>query len=155
MGVMHRTVTASIAAEPDRLAAIVSDLGTYPEWLELVTSADPTDEAQGDVGPAWLVTLRARVGPFARSKKLRMMQQTPAGSADPARFVRNETDGRDHSAWILEAQVSASSNSDGLTAVTMQLRYEGSLWSAPLDAVLGSQVDQAISGLRSYAQTVA
>ena len=46
----------------------LADLSTYPEWLALVTEAEP----QGD--HTWLVTLRARLGPLARSKRLRMVR---------------------------------------------------------------------------------
>lgn len=151
---MHRTVTADISADQDTVAAIVSDLGSYPAWVEFVSGVEAAPADSGDPGTAWFVTLKARVGPFARSKKLRMVQASAEGSASPARFVRRELDGRDHAAWILEAQVSGGPNGAG-SNVTMDLRYEGGLWSAPLDAVLGSQVDGAIAGLNEYAQTAA
>lgn len=43
-----------------------------PQWLEIVTRAEP----MGDDGnePAWAVDLRGRMGPLARSKRLRMVR---------------------------------------------------------------------------------
>ena len=73
----------------------LADLGTYPAWLGLVTAAEP------DGDNTWVVTLRARLGPLARSKRLRMVRTER--SADSVRFERREVDGRDHSEWVLSA----------------------------------------------------
>ncbi len=143
---MHQTVTAPVAATPARVAAIVGDLGTYPDWLDLVTSAEPTD---GD-RPTWLVTIRAKVGPFARSKKLRMVRTVADEVDDGAtyRFERQELDGRDHSSWTLDASVSGDGHA---STVVMDLRYEGALWTAPLEPILGSFIDGAGPDLEAYA----
>ena len=66
-------------------------------------------------------------------------------TADHLRFERAEIDGRDHAAWILDARLSG----DDPCEVVVELRYEGRLWSAPLEAVLGTQVDDAIPRLRA------
>ena len=64
---MHQTTTASVAAPIERIAEIIGDLGTYPSWLELVTAATPGEAQSKDNDPFWLVTIRAKVGPFSRS----------------------------------------------------------------------------------------
>lgn len=140
---MLKTIAAELPAPADRIADVLRDLANYPDWLDIVRRAEPADAQPGDVGPAWMVTLRAKVGPLARSKRLRMVRTVDA--ADQLRFERAEIDGRDHAAWILDARLTG----DEPCRVTVELRYEGRLWSAPLEAVLGSQVDDAIPRLRS------
>ena len=142
MGVL-KTIAADLPAPADRIADVLRDLANYPDWLDIVRRAEPTASDPDDVGPAWMVTLRAKVGPLARSKRLRMVRTVD--SADHLRFERVEIDGRDHAAWILDARLAG----DDPCQVTVELRYEGRLWSAPLEAVLGSQVDDAIPRLRS------
>ncbi|HEX7443496.1 MAG TPA: hypothetical protein VF320_06400, partial [Acidimicrobiales bacterium] len=57
------------------LFASVDDLGTYPAWLEIVERAEATATHPDDDGDAaWLVDLRGRLGPLARSKRLRMVR---------------------------------------------------------------------------------
>jgi len=108
--------------------AALADLETYPLWLGLVSGVEPTSD------DAWLVTLRARLGPLARSKRLRMVRT--ALESDAVTFERSETDGRDHAAWVLEANVTETSE----TTCTAQvhLHYGGALWTAPLEIVLAS-----------------
>ena len=139
---MHKTIDAELPAHRTRIAEVLRDLGNCPRWLDIVRRADPAAAAPGDAGPAWMVTLRAKVGPLARSKRLRMVRTVD--TAYHLRFERAETDGRDHAAWILDAHLTG----DDPCRVTVELRYEGGLWSAPLEAVLGSQVDDAIPRLR-------
>jgi hypothetical protein len=64
------------------------------------------------------------------------------------RFERRETDGRDHSPWTLDASVGPGSAG---STVTMDLRYGGRLWTAPLEPILGSFIDDAGPGLEAYA----
>lgn len=148
---MHQTVTAPVAAAPDQVASIIGDLATYPNWLDLVTAAEPS--TNDDDQPAWLVTIRAKVGPFARSKKLRMVRTvaTEAEGASTYRFERRELDGRDHSAWTLDAAVSARPADALGSTVTMDLRYDGGLWTAPLEPILGSFISGAGPDLEAYA----
>ena len=66
------------------------------------------------LGSASTVDLRGRLGPFARAKRLRMVRT----AHDPdrhARFERVEHDGRDHSPWILDADISSSDAGSTLT----------------------------------------
>lgn len=146
---MHQTVSAPVAASPERVAAIISDLATYPDWLDLVTAVTSVDS--GEEQPAWLVTIRATVGPFARSKKLRMVRTIAdlTGETSAYRFERKEVDGRDHSAWTLDAAVTTVS--PHASSVTMDLRYEGGLWTAPLEPILGSFISDAGTDLEAYA----
>jgi hypothetical protein len=144
---VERAFSAPTGADQAELYRVVSDLGTYPDWLELVhrVEPDPTDE------PAHLVTLRARIGPFARSKRLRMVRTVADGSR--VRFERRELDGRDHSAWILSAEVGPRHDEPYRSEVTIDLRYEGSLWSGLLDGILQSAADDATERLQSYLTT--
>ncbi len=155
---MHQTTTASVAAPIERIAEIIGDLGTYPSWLDLVTAATPDEAQSPDDHPSWLVTIRAKVGPFARSKKLRMVRTSVDRSEAGAtfRFERREIDGRNHSGWTLEASV-ATNGDRGLavdlgSTVIMDLRYDGGLWTAPLEPILGSIIADAGPGLEAYAK---
>jgi len=148
---MHQNVTAPVAAPVGHVASIIGDLATYPHWLDLVASSERDSNDEGR--PAWLVTIRAKVGPFARSKKLRMAQTAHdvAGGVSMFRFERRETDGRDHSAWTLDASVGPRHSDATMSMVTMDLRYEGRLWTAPLEPILGSFIDDAGPGLEAFA----
>jgi uncharacterized protein YndB with AHSA1/START domain len=148
-GDVHRTISTQTPAPPERLFAAMSDLSTYVHWMKLIERCDPADPASGDAGPAWWVTLRAKVGPFARSKRLRMVR-TQLDAPHRARFERVEVDGRAHSEWVMLATVKSSGAGSSDSVVTVELSYSGGFWSGPLDAVLGSQVDDAVPRLRDY-----
>jgi hypothetical protein len=124
----------------------MADLSTYGTWMDLIEHCELAVAAPSDEGPAWWITLRAKVGPFARSKRLRMVRTQ---TIDPTfvRFERSETDGKNHSAWIMEARIEPI---DTGSRVTVDLSYSGGLWSGPLDAVLGSQVEAAVPRLRQH-----
>lgn len=144
---MRRSIQARLDASADRVFATLADLSTYAQWLDIVRLATPADAHELDGGPAWFVTLRARVGPLARSKRLRMVRTiTEAPSA--LRFERAEIDGRDHSPWILDATITG----DAPCAVEMHLAYEGRLWTAPLGAILGSEADDAVPRLQALVE---
>lgn len=130
-------VVAELAAPcgPEELFIWVEDLGRYPHWLEIVTRADPL-AVVGDGAPAWMVDLRGRLGPLARSKRLRMVR-TCHDVPRVARFERREVDGRSHSPWVLEADVTAS---PGGSLLTMRLHYGGSLWGPVLQRLLGDEI---------------
>lgn len=113
---------------------VVSDLGTYPDWLDIVGKAVPAGDA------AWTVDLRGKVGPFARSKRLRMVR-TLAQAPNRVLFEREELDGKEHSAWVLRASVEA----DGADAsrLRMELHYGGSLFGPVLERVLGDTIERS------------
>ncbi len=145
---MHQSFKVNTSSSPKRLFEVLSDLSQYPNWLDLVDEADRVGSA--DDPPAWNVTLRAKLGPFARSKKLRMVR-TIAEDATHVRFERSEVDDREHSPWVMDAQIVAGESPDTSSA-TIELSYGGELWSKALEAVLMSQVDDAEPRLRALAE---
>ena len=130
------TVEAPVGVE--KLFSVVADLATYPQWLGIVHQV--TAESTGSSEPsAWLVELRGKVGPFARSKRLRMVQSTRE-SPNLVVFERRETDGRKHAPWVLTAQVGATS--DG-SMLTVSLHYGGTLFTGGvLERLLADQIVQ-------------
>ena len=144
-----------VAGTPERAFALVDDLSAYPRWMDLVHEVHevPATEDQR----TWDVELRAQVGPFARSKRLRMVRTVH----EPGRrvvFERAEIDGRRHSSWILSAtlnpvsnSVSNSESSDGeRTRLVMTLTYGGKLWTgAVLQRVLDDHVERGANALRA------
>ena len=131
-------VTASLEApcSPARLFTWVDDLGRYPAWLDIVPRAVEVPSDPGDVGPAWSVDLRGRLGPFARAKRLRMVRTVHVPDQH-ARFERSEHDGRQHSAWVLDASIVGD---DGGSTLTMRLHYGGRLWVPALDRLLSDEI---------------
>jgi hypothetical protein len=134
-------VTADLDAPhpPAAVFAVVSDLTTYPRWLDIVSRAEPTDDG------AWSVDLRGRLGPFARSKRLRMVR-TAAEEPTHARFERDELDGRAHSAWVLDAAVAPLGDGSRLT---MRLHYGGNLWMPVLERLLRDEIERSRARLLS------
>ena len=109
-----------------------------------------TAEASGTGEPsAWLVELRGKVGPFARSKRLRMVQST-CESPNIVKFERRETDGRKHSPWVLTAQVGATSFG---SVLTVDLHYGGTLFTGGvLERLLADQIVQGRERLLTVLQ---
>ena len=145
-GTWHRTkhngrvdVTAELDAPcpPDVLFVWVSDLGRYPQWLDIVPRAVPVD---GESRPAWSVDLRGRLGPFARSKRLRMERTVCDEAAGRARFERVEHDGRSHSPWVLTADVSETATGSRLT---MHLHYGGGLFGPVMERLLTDEIERS------------
>lgn len=142
---MDLTATLDAECPPEAMYDWVGTLDTYDRWLEIVPRTEPAPAMPDDPGPAWFVTLRGRLGPLARSKRLRMVR-TSDRAPECAVFERRETDGRDHSAWVLTATVS----SDGPTStLTMDLHYGGSLWVPLLDRLLTSEIEASRERLRA------
>jgi len=131
------TLDAPVAAEA--LFPWVEDLARYPQWLDIVPRASEAAAHADDVGPAWSVDLRGRLGPFARAKRLRMVR-TVSASPRHARFERVEHDGREHSPWVLDAQV--DDHGDG-SRLTMRLHYGGRLWMPVLDRLLSDEIERS------------
>ncbi len=123
---------------PNALFEHVDDIEDYPAWMPLIHDVERLEtDAQGE-GPAWMVELRAQVGPFARSKRLRM-ERTELQQDRVAVFERREADGREHSTWVLRADLDV--DDDGHAVLTMTMSYGGSLWAGPiLERVLDDQV---------------
>lgn len=128
-------VTASVETPhpAEDVWAVVSDLATYPRWLDIVPRADPNPDG------SWTVDLRGRLGPFARSKRLRMVRAA-AEAPRLAVFERAELDGRQHSPWVLRAEVGDGGAGSRLT---MHLHYGGSLWGPVLERLLGDTIERS------------
>jgi hypothetical protein len=90
-------------------------------------------------GDGWTVDLRGRLGPFARSKRLRMERTV---REDPSRvvFERRERDGRSHAPWMLTAEVAPLADGSRLT---MHLHYGGGLWGPVLERLLGDEIERS------------
>jgi len=108
-----------------------------------VTRAEPTTTAPdggGEGAPAWEVDLRGRLGPLARSKRLRM-ERTVLEPGRRAAFERRERDGRHHADWALFAAVEPRPG--GASQLTMRLHYGGGLWGPVLERLLRDEIEQA------------
>ena len=99
------------------------------------------DSAAGEpagAAPEWQIELRARLGPLARSKRLRMQRTVHDEAAHVVVFERHEVDGRRHSPWVLRAAVTPTA--DGC-ALQMHLHYGGALWTGGvLERTLADQI---------------
>lgn len=160
---MDTSFRAETGASPDELFAVVSDLNTYPSWIDLVHRVEPIGDhgecaaiASGvdedGTGPTWFVTLRAQLGPLARSKRLRMartMVTSPANNDGHGlvRFDRREIDGRDHSPWTMEVTVEPTSGSAASVAVC-RLHYGGGMWNGLLEGSLDLVARRSVTRLQ-------
>ena len=140
---MRTEATLEAPTSLTRLRPYVIDLGEYPRWMPLVHRATVA-------GPgAWDVELRAKVGPFARSKRLRMVR-SESQSPSLVRFERREIDGRTHAPWVLTATITSSG---GTSTLTMHLHYGGSLFTGGiLERVLGEQIERGRSRLAALVE---
>jgi hypothetical protein len=137
---------------PDRLRVWIRDLDRYPSWLSIVPRAEreeATDELTSDrsTAPAWSIELRAKVGPLARSKRLRMVRTVD--EPDRVRFERAELDGRQHSPWVLDAQVRSTSSG---SRVVMSLHYGGRLGGGAVERLLRDEIEASRPRLRALAE---
>ena len=136
---MDVTATLDAPHPPEVVFPWIDDLARYPRWLDIVPRAVAVDAHPDDAGPAWSVDLRGRLGPFARAKRLRMVR-TIADAPTTARFERAEHDGRQHSSWVLAADVAATAAGSRLT---MQMHYGGRLWMPALDRLLSDAIERS------------
>ena len=134
---MRTSESVVVPASAHDLFPYVSRLDAYPPWLRLVHRAELVAE---EPLPTWDVELRARVGPFARSKRLRM-QRVEVEPDRGARFERAGVDGREHAMWALRVELAPSGDE---TVLTMHLAYDGKLWTGGvLERVLDDEVRRA------------
>lgn len=142
-----------VGCEPGELFSYVRVLDEYPRWLSIVTAVEPLEA--DPAGDAWSVELRAKIGPLARSKRLRMVRTqlvVPGGDGGggvdgrwSVRFERVETDGRSHSPWVLAAEVVDAPAGDGGVGarLSMDLHYGGSLLGPVIQRMLADEIDKA------------
>lgn len=119
---------------PERVFGWVEDLERYTHWLDIVPRV-----AEAPGGDAWLVDLRARLGPFARSKRLRMVR-TLHQAPRAVRFERDERDGRSHSPWVLDASIEPVA---GGSRLTMHLHYGGGLLGPVVERLLREEIERS------------
>lgn len=124
------------SASPERVRSEIRDLGGYPRWAGLVRSATPSSTDDGS--DAWQVELGARLGPWRRSKRLRMVRTLDDDRA--VRFERCELDGRPHSPWIMSARIDDTADR---TRLKMTLEYGGTLWVPLLDRLMNEAVSSS------------
>ena len=126
-----------VAVVPARVYPYVADLARYVEWMPMVHGVEAVDDG------VWNVELRAKVGVFARSKRLRMKRTV--NTSQHIVFERDEIDGKRHSPWTMAIALQAT---EAGSVVTVDLSYGGTLWTAGiLDRVLAAQVDAGKTGL--------
>jgi len=132
---MDLVIDLELLRPPVDVVPFVNDLGRYPSWMGLVHAATPESGANE---PAWSVELRAKVGPFARSKRLRMVR-TVEESPTHVRFERRESDTSSHGIWVLDARLDGTTT----THLTVRLQYEGRLWSSVIERVLRDEAERS------------
>lgn len=134
---MQYSSDVAMTVEPTLVYPYVADLARYVEWMSMVHEV----EAVGD--GVWSVELRAKVGVFARSKRLRMKRTVD--TTQKIVFERDEIDGKRHSPWTMAITLQSA---DSGCVVTVDLSYGGTLWTAGiLDRVLAAQVEAGKTGL--------
>jgi len=138
---MDVTANVDVPVSVEILFSYISELKNYEAWLEMVHSVNSISDVSStsyDLD-TWIVELRARLGPFARSKRLRMVRKI-CEAPNCVVFERAENDGRSHSAWVLSATVSQTEKGSSLQ---MNLYYSGSLFTGGLlERVLADQIEQ-------------
>jgi hypothetical protein len=147
------TATLDTAGPPERMRTWIRDLDRYPAWLSIVPRAEkepaPVDAAaaEADGAPAWAVELRAKLGPLARSKRLRMVRTLD--EPDHVRFERWELDGKDHSPWVLDARVE---HTEAGSRLEMMLHYGGNLGVGLLERLLTDEIEASKPRLKALVE---
>lgn len=142
-------VRATLEAEcdPHEVFVFVDDLGAYPQWVDLVHRAE-REPGHDDV---WQVELRARLGPLARSKRLRMRRVVHDPEHCVVEFHRDEVDGRQHAPWVMRAVVERRAS---VSVLQVQLHYGGALWTGGvLERALAEQITSGRERLASLVRS--
>lgn len=143
---METVATLEASCSPSALFHHVAVLDRYPVWMPLVHAARPLGR------DAWDVELRSRIGPLARSKRLRMVRTVHQVDREVV-FEREELDGRRHAPWVLRAVVEPTAAGSRLE---MHLSYGGSLWTpGVLQHVLDAEIERGRDQLRTLVSDVA
>lgn len=139
---MDITLEAAFDAAPSAVLAEVGNLPGYPEWHGMVKRVEPD-------GDGWLVDLGGKIGPFTRTKRVRMVRAA-AEEERPGqvRFVRNERERDDHGGWELDCVVDPATG-EGPCTLRFRMLYDG---SSPLigmlEPLLRAEVDKSSDRLR-------
>ena len=137
---MDIRVDVNLPCSAKELLPFIDDLAQYPSWMGLVHTVVPEGEG------VWQVELRGKIGPFARSKRLRMIQ-VETSEPHHIRFERQENDGRSHSDWVLDAQVTEVGSASTLN---MTLHYGGRLFSNVVERALHDEIEASKQRLRNH-----
>jgi hypothetical protein len=148
------TAAAAVASPPAVVFAALQDLGTYPRWLAIVGGATPVAAVGEEGGPAWLVDLVGRVGPFTKRKRVRMVRTGHDPQGGTVRYERREHDGRSHNAWILTAAASPLPAAAHGTDVHVHLHYSGGRSLPGVDLLLRQETRRAGELLQAYLDTL-
>ena len=135
---MALKVRASLETLVDRKVAhtVLRDLAQYPHWLDIVHSVTIDENSDS----AWIIELRGKVGPFARSKRLRMLRTSDDANTSVV-FERSEVDGRNHSEWKLTVFFAGAGNE---TEVSVEMFYGGSMFGGGiLERMLADQIERS------------
>lgn len=137
-------MTATVDAHPDQVWAAVSDLGTWPRWLDVVTRAVP------DGDRAWRVRLGLRLGPLDLGYDVRMAT-VEAVRPGRLRFERDEADGRDdHSPVVLDVSLARSGEA---TAVTLEVTVDKRIPLLDLGRELRRRASRSVARLEEVVRT--
>lgn len=141
---MHLSAALTTSATTADVLTHVASLDAYSRWMPLVHSAVREAESKP---PAWNVELRAKVGPLARSKRLRMVRTVyDIGESSRIVFERAETDGRRHANWRLEVtvvpkQMSSPRAEVSETQLVMNLSYDGRFFVSVVESILRQNIE--------------
>ncbi len=140
---MQTQVTVDVAAQGSEVFAVMADLSNYRELIPLVHSVKQVASSEPWL---WEVELRAKVGPFARSKKL-TMTRTVNESPNRLVFARHETDNRDHAQWTLSVDIT---DAGAATQISLHLLYGGRLWTGGvLEKILHDNIAVGAANLQN------
>jgi hypothetical protein len=142
--------TADLDIAPGGVFSALEDLASYPHWLTIVGAATPAPAHADDTGPAWFVELVGRVGPFTKTKRVRMVRTGHAPADGTVRFERVEHDGRTHNVWVLTGQ--ATPTAPGRTKVHVHLHYGGGRSLPGADLLLRQEANKAGERLQRHLQ---
>ena len=137
---MKRTIEIRVNAPVEKVFETLRDLIIFQTLLEFVDSVEPeTSESDSELA-AWQVTLRARIGPLSRMKRLRMVRTKNITNSHII-FSREETDGKDHADWTLKIGLSSLDAKE--STIALEIAYGGKLWSGSVDKALYSEIESA------------
>lgn len=137
---MDVTLGAKMNAAPAAVLAEIEDLPGYPDWHGMVHAVEPD-------GDGWLVDLKGRLGPFTKTKRVRLVrvESTVPGQV---RFVRKELDRTDYGGWELQGTVEPATG-DGPCTLRFRLLYDGSSpLTSMLEPVLRAETHRSADRLR-------